>query len=205
MPDTIAGYIEDWRRLHPDDQIEVWNSERALGELILTPVWRSLYLDVEHWSPTSNVWQYRSNIFRLLKLYCDGGLWVDADLKPLKNIWPLIGDAEVAAARENDRFLNNGILWASRPGMRFYQDCVSTAAVRIRQHRHWRSNKQCGPHLITEVASRYPEVNVIPTEAVYPLSYRDARAGVFDIEVPHTAYAIHAWNNARNQQGRPLP
>lgn len=204
MPATIQRYIEEWRFLHSHDTVEVWNDERVLDELIFDKQMRSLYLDNEKWSPTSNKYQYRSNIFRLHLLYRDGGLWVDADLKPLKPIWPLLGDSEIAAARESKSYLNNGILWARSPRHLFYADCLELLPDRIMAHPQWRSNRQCGPHLITTAAARWPELHIIPTEAVYPLTYEEAKHGIFDIEVPDDAYAIHAWNNARNQLGRPL-
>lgn len=198
-PDYVTEYVQAWRRLHPGWEVIVWNDESVLSELLHDqPELTDLYLNNEKWSPKSHRYQYRTNISRVLMLHKFGGLWVDADLKPLRNIEPLIEDAVVAVGREDATYCNNGFMFADKPQSSFFSDYLSRMPGRIKSMPHSRSNRQCGPHLVTELVKDHPEVTVIPTKYLYPFSYTELHKR--DGEFPE-AYTVHLWRNAMTREG----
>lgn len=209
LPGTIAKFVQSWRDAMPDWEVWIWTDDDVLGGLLpLNEEEMDLYTNWKTYSPTSNEWQFKSNIARYAMLHYFGGLWLDADFEVLKDLTPLIEGADVAVARENPDFLNNGILWAATPNQPFFWNLRTDGPKRVRAYPQWRSNRQNGPHLITATAALFPYVRIIPTESVYPVTYKMADSfpyGTFDpkIEFPE-AYAVHHWGNRARKEGRPF-
>lgn len=197
-PEYVTEYVQAWRDLHPDWEVIVWNDESVLSELLHgQPELTDLYLNNEIYSPKSNKYQYRTNIARVLMLHQFGGLWADADLKPLKNVEPLL-DAEIVVAREDKHYCNNGFLYAATPGTEFFSEYLRVMPERIKRNPSLRSNRQCGPHLVTDLVAKHPEVKILPKELIYPYSWSELDQR--DQEFPE-AYTVHLWRNAMTREG----
>lgn len=199
-PQYIQDITQKWRDFHPGWEVRTWNLSNM-------PVLRNQDF-VEDWqkvSPTSNRWQFTTNLLRLEILHDLGGVWIDADLEPLKNVEPLIEGCEAFTSRENRDFVNNGFTGCV-PGHVFYAEMLKSVRQRVLQNPEWRSNRQCGPHLYTAVLNDLPPgtVRVLPTELIYPYAWGELdKFGEFDGDYGE-AYTVHHWNNHRNKVGKRL-
>jgi mannosyltransferase OCH1-like enzyme len=198
-PDEFLRYRERWALLHPDWMVLVWSDESYQREIMPART-AAYYRDPARWSPKSSVWQWRADIARYEILAKMGGVWIDADLEPLRPIDPIIEQAEggAFAAREDARNINNAFMGCER-GHPFIVDVLNGLPDRITTNRHLRVNRSIGAGYLTVVAGRHPELLVLPPELVYPFSYTqlDRRGEEFP-----AAYTKHHWNNRTQGQAR---
>lgn len=97
IPEEEIQYQEAWVRLHPDWQFRLW-TEKELGVLqfqneVLQSVHKNLLKDACHFGQQANIYR-----LELLRKY--GGLYVDTDTEPLKNIEPMIKDREAFVGQQ---------------------------------------------------------------------------------------------------------
>lgn len=200
LPPEYREFRQRWADLHPGWKIEVWDDQRYRDE-IMTALVADYYSDPEYWSPLSNPWQWRTDIARYEILDQLGGVWIDADLEPLKPIDPILDQAlgGAFAAREDRRNVNNAFL-GSEPAHPFIRDVLAGLSHRIKSNRHLRVNRSIGAGYITEVAKRHKELSILPAHLVYPFSVREL--GKRGRSFPQ-AYTKHHWHNqttlARNR------
>ena len=192
IPDEFVQFRIRWAELHPRWTVLVWSDASYQREVMSARTSR-YYQEPRRWSPRSNLWQWRTNIARYEILAKMGGVWIDADLEPLRSIDPIIERAEggAFAARENIRYINNAFMGCSIDHP-FIRDVLLGLPDRITRLRAVRSNRSTGAHYLTAVAERHPELLVLPPELIYPFSYAQLhRRG----EVFEQAYTKHHWNN----------
>lgn len=186
MPRHLAGYLDRWRKLHPRWKFQLWTPET-------TPALRhqEFYDHPEAYSPLSNPWQWRSDLARYEILHEHGGVYVDADLEPLRRIDELVEGCEAVIAREDGVFVNNAFV-GSAPGSRFLADVLDGLAVSVAAQPGARVNRQVGAHYLTRVVRRHPEVRVLPAELIYPMHWSelDQRG-----RPAPQAYTRHHWHN----------
>lgn len=191
LPKEYRSFPARWREMNPGWELEWWDDTRYRAEVMKHTTTGQYYENPRQWSPKSNVWQWRSDIARYNILKQFGGVWVDADLEPLKTIEPLLGQAPAFVARESPQWINNAFIGCA-PGHPFIREVVDGLPGRVRGNRHLRVNRSIGARYITEVVGRHPGVMVLPRELVYPFSFTELhRRGE---EFPQ-AYTKHHWNN----------
>lgn len=185
MPEHYVHYRDRWRELHPDWQVKLW----APGTV---PALRhqDLYDRPWVWSPRSDPWMWRSDVFRYEILHTEGGLWVDMDLEPLHPVDELLHGADVVAGREDGTYVANGFL-ASAPGSAFLTDVLDGLEQRARQRVNMRVNRSIGPHYLTSLIGHHPEVRVLPPEVLYPYHWSQPHREHDDHE---GAYTVHHWS-----------
>ena len=193
-PDYVTEAMASWAPLHSGWEIRTWDA--STGRAALRSDLADLWDRVEQVSPKSNVWQFRTNLVRLQVLHDQGGVWVDADLRALRNVEPLIGDCEAFTSRENPSFVNNGFTGCVQ-GHPFYADMLGRVRDRVLAMPRARSNRQCGPHLFTETIRRHPSVRVLPTELIYPVGLDDLER-LDDDHAASGAFTVHLWHHRRS-------
>src|SRR5690554_5838714 len=207
VPPEYVRFRERWSELHPGWTLQVWDEARFLAEFENHPA-TQLYLNRARWSPRAHEWGWKTNIARYLILQRDGGLWVDADLEPLKRVDPLIRKVEEAseshnalAAYEDRTHVNNAFL-ASTPGGSFITAVVDGLDHRIKAKRGEPSNVATGPHYLTELAATYPELLVLDRALVYPMHWSelDRRTETFP-----AAYTLHHWHRKTTETAKREP
>lgn len=186
LPDRLVGYVESWRKHHPDWQHIMWTGfdwltnqgvyDRA-GEI------------------TEHVGQLRSDLARYEILWRLGGVYVDCDLEALRPLDDLL-DVECFAGREDARFVNNAVIGCV-PGHPAMAALIAAAPESIDRNRGARPNRMTGPHLFTPIAREY-SVAVHPVETFYPYHWSelDRRGGDYG-----DAYTAHHWDNTRKRKG----
>lgn len=197
LPEAYARFRDRWAELHPGWSLVVWDEARFLAEFGPDHPVVQLYRNRARWSPHAHEWGWKTNIARYLILQRDGGLWVDADLEPLKAVDPLIGKLEepgtsvdALAAYEDSRHVNNAFL-ASAPSGRFINAVVDGLDARVRAKRGKPSNVVTGPHYLTELTATHPELLVLDRSLIYPMHWSelDRRNDEFPV-----AYTLHHWH-----------
>jgi hypothetical protein len=210
-PEKYINFRDRWRELHPDWKLEIWNERRWLAEFGSTLI-AGYYLGRDRWSKYAHEWGWKTNIARYVILHKYGGLWVDADLEPLRPIDPLIDqldsqvDVNAVAALEDTRHVNNAF-FASPPGGNFISAVVDGLPARIQLRRGRPSNVVTGPHYLTQLNSDRSDLLVLPKDLIYPVHWSelDRRSGSFP-----DSYTIHHWHRkdvetSRKAAGRTEP
>jgi|ADGO01.1.fsa_nt_gi Mannosyltransferase OCH1 and related enzymes len=202
LPEAYARFRDRWAELHPGWSLVVWDEARFLAEFGPDHPVVQLYRNRARWSPHAHEWGWKTNIARYLILQRDGGLWVDADLEPLKAVDPLIERLEASenhnalAAYEDRTHVNNAFL-ASTPGGSFITAVVDGLGRRIKAKRGKPSNVVTGPHYLTELAATYPELLVLDRALVYPMHWSELDRRGEDFPA---AYTLHHWHRKSTEQ-----
>lgn len=202
VPPEYVRFRKRWSELHPGWTLQVWDETRFLSEFGPDHPVVQLYRNRARWSPHAHEWGWKTNIARYLILQRDGGLWVDADLEPLKAVDPLIERLEASehhnalAAYEDRTHINNAFL-ASPPNGPFITALVDGLADRVRNRRGKPSNVMTGPHYLTEMADRTPGLMVLDRALVYPMHWSELERR--NDEYP-AAYTLHHWHRKSTEQ-----
>lgn len=195
LPPEYTRFRDRWRELHPQWDLEIWDQARFLARFEHHPA-TALYRDRERWSPHAHEWGWKTNIARYVILQGLGGVWVDADLEPLRPIDPLIEQLEASpasalAAYEDRTHVNNAFL-ASAPGGAFITVVTAGLARRVQATRKKPSNIMTGPHYLTEMVAQHPDsVKVLDRALVYPMHWSELDRR--DEQFP-AAYTLHHWH-----------
>ena len=206
VPPEYVRFRERWSELHPGWTLQVWDEARFLAEFENHPA-TQLYRNRARWSPHAHEWGWKTNIARYLILQRDGGLWVDADLEPLKPVDPLIERLEASenhnalAAYEDRHYVNNAFL-ASPPDGPFITALVDGLADRVRNRRGKPSNVMTGPHYLTEMADRTPGLMVLDRALVYPMHWSELDRRGEDFPA---AYTLHHWHRKTTETAKRNP
>lgn len=193
LPDELREYVEEWQRLHPDWEFNLWSPETL-------PTLRNqdMFDDPDGWSPVSNPWQWRSDLARYELMYDYGGVWVDCDLWPLHPIDDLLY-YENFVCREDDNWIANGIL-GCEPGSALMADMLDGIRESAAAQPKSRVNVQIGPQYLTRVMERHPEVTVLPSWTFLPVHWSDLdQFGKVDLS---GSYTVHLWWNKHKLTGR---
>jgi len=208
VPPEYVRFRERWAELHPGWTLQVWDENRFLAEFGPDHPVVQLYRNRARWSPHAHEWGWKTNIARYLILQRDGGLWVDADLEPLKAVDPLIGkveepgtDLDALAALEDRHHVNNAFL-ASAPSGRFINAVVDGLGARIKAKRGKPSNVVTGPHYLTELAATHPELLVLDRALIYPMHWSELERRNDEYPV---AYTLHHWHRKTTETAKRKP
>lgn len=207
VPPEYVRFRERWSELHPGWTLQVWDEARFLAEFGPDHPVVQLYRNRARWSPHAHEWGWKTNIARYLILQRDGGLWVDADLEPLKPVDPLIerleasGNHNALAALEDRHHVNNAFLASARGG-RFINAVVSGLGARIRAKRGEPSNVVTGPHYLTELAATHPELLVLDRALIYPMHWSELERRT---EKFPAAYTLHHWHRKTVETAKRKP
>jgi hypothetical protein len=190
MPRAFQRYWSGWRTLHPGWGMVTWK-DSTLPTLENASAFRR--------APTAAI---RSNIARYEILLREGGVYVDTDFECLRNLEPLLDGIDGFVAWAEDGVANNAIIGA-RPGHPFIHDLVMSLEDHILQHHAADAHVvQTGPHFLTTVLRRHPDVATFPSELFYPYAWHERwrRRERFP-----DAYAVHHWSLTWRSANWPSP
>lgn len=196
MPKEFADNMVGWSDLHPGWEVRLW-TDRDLypghpGGLTVNPPHR---LQGELYPLTNQVCYDRAiegaakcDILCLELLYRFGGVYLDCDMEPRKNIEPIIDDLDLFAATEGSDWVSGGIMGATE-GHPAFKALINRLPQSINDHADEPLNHRSGPVFRTPIFNQFP-MTVFPAAWFYPyLWYEKHRA---DEDYPQ-AYAIHRW------------
>jgi len=193
MPPLMCQWRVKWGTLHPGWKINVWSEAPGHIEL-LTCKWEMFASQYPrqlrkccHLSQRSNIWRYE-----LIERF--GGLYLDADFEPIKNIEDLIDSKEAFAGKSTVNYPEGSKIEAacsligSTPHHPWTRDLVEHVKTRDPA-----MSRSLGFSYFHEITSRHPEVVLFEPDVFY--SQRWEQPGHYKPIPPKSAYAVHRWSS----------
>lgn len=199
MPDHLHHCTTTWGEHHPEWQHRLWDLDDILA---LNPRNEALIHQAHELAPEWGYGQFVSDVARLEILHEVGGLYADCDWYVLRNIEPLIGDAELFAAWEKqDAWIANGLMGAV-PGHPFIRALIANLPDSVRARKGQRPARTSGPQYLTRMYKKHqPEMTIIDQDKVFPYSYSDLGTPKAQPPWSEGTYAVHRWENQRKMKG----
>ena len=182
IPKTYVKYVEGWFNLHPDYQNKLWKNEDITEKNF--PI-SFKYLKYSRCSAQT------VDIIRQEILYHHGGIYLDCDMKPIKNLNILIANESLVVCNEDESndYMSIGFIASSKynPVVLDYLNTLSDV--------NWDSqdiNIETGPYKWMKSISRSKDkIKILPTITFYPIPYGQ------DINHPdiydNKTYGVHMW------------
>ena len=175
-----------WEATHPGWAMRLWTQSGdgtvVCGDARYASRHPEMLAKACHLSQRSNIWRYE-----LLEQF--GGVYLDTDMEPLKNIEPLIGD-EAAFAGRFVTFLDGRLqtlvstsIFGAVAGHPWLEDLVARMPERDPTRR-----ASLGTPYLTQVTGEHSEVALFEPDVFYPkVPFGPVNAGA----VPAETYAVH--------------
>lgn len=195
MPERLAQIGVQWKDMLPGWGHRLWGDD-DLGWLAN----RDLYDRAEALVPKDAVGQFRADIARYEILAQFGGVYVDCDLEPLRDITDLHAHQAWAGWEVQDRFVGNTIL-GGQPGAPFFTEAVEALPGSVEANAGRRPNRMSGPHFTTRLYRKHGGLHVYPQQFFYPYAHDQLDRHHDD---PGDAYTRHLWWHQRTLKGKPL-
>lgn len=208
MPEEFVEYGRRWRELHPGWSLVEWDEQM----LLRLPMRNSeLFRHANAMCPRSPL-QFASDVARLEILWAFGGVYVDTDMDPRKNIEELLREQDhVYVAWEDHQWMNNAFI-AAPPHHPLLGELIRQLPDSVRANPNGLPNKMSGPQFLTNAIGSAEWVGaggpcdewarllrVEPSAYFYPYRWDELRRAGEDFP---DAYAIHRWANKRDRRKR---
>ena len=188
MPDRYRQWGHDLAAMHPDWEYRLWTDD-DFGWLANQDMYdRAEELVVDH-----KVGQLRSNLARYEILHRYGGVWLDADVEPLKPLHPLWGPEAFAGWERQDEFVGTSVL-GGVSGHPLWAACIEA----LRTAAYMTPPEDI--RMVTHLGPKYG-LHVYPEPTFYP--YRTHQIGDTPSDFGES-YVAHHWNHLREVRGKPL-
>jgi mannosyltransferase OCH1-like enzyme len=200
LPATFERYWQRFAELHPGWELHDWRSTADVPQLINQDPFDAAREITDDWK------RFQADLLRLELLWLYGGVYVDADVEPLKPLDPLLGaEAFIAYSpnrrRDGKRLLTQAVM-AARPQHPFIEACIEAVPGSVERYRGKSLAMMVGPHMVHRVweSREWPDVLTLPEQTFHPQSIRDRDHGrPADLD---GAYAWHRWNNSARRRGK---
>lgn len=161
LPDEFAGYIETWKRNHPEWEHRLWTEE-------------TIPADLRRPEPLERIRQpaERSDILRFELLWRHGGVYLDVDFECRSPLDPHIGDAEFCTAWLKSKVegrpqrVNNAFM-GSVPAHPLLDRALNELTP---QEWYGFDKKASGALFFDKIVKDFPDVLILPAELIYPTS-----------------------------------
>lgn len=195
IPIEQMAYIEDWKKRHPDWQFIFWNEDNAPLEIPYLKKAKEL-----------RNWANMSNYVRLYSIKEHGGIYLDTDIKLVKDLTSLLDNDcffgfEEFNEQDNTLGVNNAIFGAKK-NHDFITTCHDDLLVKFDGSEEANLSS---PRLTTELLirlkglSEYKEqllgdIKLYPIEYFYPIHYSEAyKLNEFEKYIFPQTIAVHVW------------
>lgn len=130
VPHKYKAFMKKWQAMHPDYHYKLWTGY-DMREYIKQHYPK--FLIVYDAFPT---WIYRCDTFRYLLLERDGGVYIDADMEPVKHISALVDGIDSAdydammSFEKGNKYITNAVI-ASKPRTGLWHDYLKWCVLQI--------------------------------------------------------------------------
>jgi mannosyltransferase OCH1-like enzyme len=199
-----------WAALHPTWKVKVWHEVTAMPAQLAheDEILECRHADYLRKCPTL---AKRSDVWRYDLLEQQGGIYLDTDFEPLRNIEILVADKEAFAGKCCTRYG-----WSSTDPVGKFKIEIGCSIMGTTPHHPWildlfDHTEQQDPveqlslsfPYITQVTARHPGVHLFEPEIFYPIRWdqyanlrQDKGAGSLHKKAPPPeAYAVHQWSS----------
>lgn len=177
--EEVEGWWRGWRALLPGWDLRTYREPLAESEWPLTS---------SAWGKCQNGAQ-KAGLIRLEALVCDGGVYVDSDVRPMRSLEPLL-DVHAFAAWEDETTVPDAVLACEKGHPAFAQMLELAVASVLRGEDAWLS----GPGVSTKVLPSRNDVLLLPPGSFYPHHYlQKSEAGKKD---GPWVFGEHMWHHS---------
>lgn len=205
LPMEYVGYIREWLALHPDWEGHIWQPP-FIGEIRNQDVYDSIHFGrVQPFSMAGHPPEIASAVqladivgYELIWKY--GGVYLNCDIKPIKNIESLIDGKRAFCAKEDDAHLVN-MAMGCVPGHEFFNAVIERLPSRVMELQGMPFEHQTGAKLLTEVYGWGNwDLDVHSPEIWNPVHFSQVPSGGsgvngFDANAHPESYAVHGWGH----------
>lgn len=182
LPADRRRNIEKWKDLHPGWEVRLW-SESDLDVVTNRPEFDAAVLYAE-----------KADIVRYEIVYREGGVYIDCDFEPLRNIEPLIDGAQLVVGEQEPAVYANS-WFAATAGHPVLRYAIEQLPASVAGNLGSGVDQRTGPLFWTRCVRRASaaegiSVRVLPREVLYPYTYTQDR--IPEVSFPG-AYAVHHW------------
>ena len=181
VPDRLDGFWNRLEELHPGWKFVTWASSdrEALSWMRCWDVFDA-----------QETWAGKSDVLRYEVLAAFGGIYVDADVEPLKSFEPLL-DGGPFAGWEDERLLCPTVM-GSPAGHPAIESLITLLPSWAGARSGAPPNQATGPYFLTRFWRWRTDVRLLPPVAFYPVHWSEKRklGGPY----PAESYAVHHWD-----------
>lgn len=150
-PPLVKKCIASWRKFCPDWEIKEWNETN---------------IDIRRFGFSEDAyrarrWGFVSDPLRFLKVYEEGGVYLDTDVELIAPIDDLLDEAFFACETDEPRTIGPGLGFAAEKGSPVLKEIIGKyEALTFDPACHM---VQTCPAIVTEILKRFPNVRCLPT------------------------------------------
>jgi mannosyltransferase OCH1-like enzyme len=204
-PNQIQGFIiNKWKTLHPDFEIRVY-TDKDNDDFLNTyyPLYKPIYDRIG-----KNI--CKIDFIRLLYLYKFGGIYVDSDVLPLKDLTPLLDINELLLFKENDKnnmnfgldqIISNAIIF-SKPNNDFIKSLIDQIVSNVEnigvQIQNTDILNLTGPFLFNNVYLKYQrknEITLFDGKYFNPLTFYDLKNNHLTEDIKYS-FGVHLFEGS---------
>jgi len=216
MHPLMTQWRTKWTLLHPLWQIKVWRETTpTLSVPCLICEGKFLESRLPDYLKKCPTLAKRSDVWRYDLLEQLGGVYLDTDFEPIKNIEPIIADKEAFAGQCVTKYD-----WSEADPVGKLKTETGCSIIGATPHHPWlrelfsniESQDPIAPlslafPYITEITLKHPEVHLFKTDVFYSVRWDEHKLQTHTVrERPREAYAIHRWSSLWFNNGlKPLP
>lgn len=153
IPREFRGYVDSWRRHHPDWEMRMWTEDNFPEDLVRPEARERLRIPAE-----------RADILRLEVLYRYGGVYLDTDFECRRPLDGYIKDLDFFTAYLKPNRVNNAFIGAL-PG----HPILERALREIQPREFYGYDKSAaGPLFLDRLLKEYPDVFAFEPRLFYP-------------------------------------
>lgn len=190
LPRDVKKCIKTWKKMLPDYEIKEWNENNF--DINICPFVKEAY--------ENKKWAFVSDYARIYALYKEGGIYLDTDVKIIKDI-SHITDKDMFLGLEDSGFIGTAVIGVKEKNNKYLEEILEYYN-KIEHFNIESIYNYANPVIITNILNKYPsEVNqqgikiydnkiyIYPRDYFYPLSYNYT-----DREYTENTCMVHLFN-----------
>lgn len=213
MHPLMLAWRRKWATLHPDWEVKVWREDLDLpahclvcGDEIVECRYPEYLASCPTYAKRSDVWRYEI-------LDQQGGVYMDTDFEPVKNIESLIANLPAFAGLCDTRYG-----WDEQNPKGFIKTEVACSIMGAAVHHQWLRELVAGVPLqdpkdplslafpyLTEITSRHADVHVFPQKTFYPVTWDvyalGGKRSLVKEKLSDETFAVHRWSSCWFPEG----
>jgi mannosyltransferase OCH1-like enzyme len=207
MHPLMVEWQARWASLHPNWTIKMWREVDGLPMHLLKSDDEIVECRCPDYLARCPTYAKRSDVWRYEILEQQGGVYLDTDFEPVKNIEPLLAGVSAFAG-----LCKTVYDWSTSDPAGKSKIEVACSIMGAEPHHPWLRElvrhvpeQDPGAQLslafpyLTEITSRHPDVALLEPNVFYPVSWdhyaRGGRRSLKKEALPACTYAVHRWSS----------
>lgn len=184
LPKSVEDCIKTWKKFLPDYEIKQWDESNF--DVNSFPFVKEAY--------ESKKWAFVSDYVRIYALYNEGGLYLDTDVKILKDPTDVL-NKEVVLGYEDSGYVGTAMIYAQNPQNKYIKAILDYYG-KIKHFEPEIMYNFANPVIITKILKQYESkvneegirifddnIYVYPRDYFYPINYNYSKRFILKIRV----------------------